>query len=64
MMGWHGMMGGGEMMWGMGLFGVLVLALLVLVIAALIKYLRNQTDVRQDSTFDASDGASYRPVIA
>ncbi len=41
MMGWHGMMGGGEMIWGMGLFGVLVLVLLVLVIAALIKYLRD-----------------------
>ncbi len=35
------MMGGGGMMWGMGLFGVLVLVLLVLVIAMLIKYLRD-----------------------
>ena len=34
----HDMMGGG-MMWGMGLGGLLVLILLVLVIAALAKYL-------------------------
>jgi uncharacterized membrane protein len=33
------MMGGG-MMWGMGLLWLLVLALLVLAIAALFKYLR------------------------
>jgi hypothetical protein len=32
---------GGAMMWGMGLYGVLVLILLVLAIAALIKYLRS-----------------------
>ena len=31
MMGWHGMTGGGEMMWGMGLFGALLLVLPVLV---------------------------------
>lgn len=34
----NGMMGGG-MMWGMGLFGLLMLLLLVLGIGALIKYL-------------------------
>lgn len=39
MMGWDGMMGGG--MWAMGIFGLLVLILLVLTIAALIKYLRS-----------------------
>jgi hypothetical protein len=36
MMPWGG---GGAMMWGMGLFGLLVLVLIVLAIAALIKYL-------------------------
>lgn len=30
---------GGEMMWGMGLVGILVVLVLVLVAAALIKYL-------------------------
>jgi len=34
-----GMMGGGSMMWGMGLFGLLVLVMLALGIAALLKYL-------------------------
>lgn len=34
----HDMMGGG-MMWGMGLFGVVALVVLVLLAAALIKYL-------------------------
>jgi hypothetical protein len=34
----HDMMSGG-MMWGMGLGGLLVLILLLLVIAALVKYL-------------------------
>jgi hypothetical protein len=33
-----GMMHGGPMMWGMGLVGLLVLVLLVLGIAALVKY--------------------------
>jgi hypothetical protein len=37
MMSW----GGGAMMWGMALFWLLVLAVLVLAIAALIKYLRS-----------------------
>lgn len=37
MMSW----GGGAMMWGMGLYGVLAIVLLVLAIAALIKYLRS-----------------------
>ena len=32
------MMGGG-MMWGMGIFGITLLAIIVLVIAALVKYL-------------------------
>jgi hypothetical protein len=37
----HDMMSGGMggMMWGMGLFGLLVLALIVLGVAALVKYL-------------------------
>lgn len=35
----HDMMGGGAMMWGMGLLWLLLLVLLVLGIAALIKYL-------------------------
>ena len=35
----HDMMGGGGMMWGMGLLWILLLVLLVLGIAALIKYL-------------------------
>jgi hypothetical protein len=36
----NGMMDGqGGMMWGMGLFGVLGIVVLVLLIAALIKYL-------------------------
>jgi hypothetical protein len=30
---------GGAMMWGMGLFGLLVILLLVLGVAALVKYL-------------------------
>ena len=34
----NGMMSGG-MMWGMGLFGLLILLLLVLGVGALIKYL-------------------------
>ncbi len=34
-------MGVGYMMWGMGLIWLLVLAVLVLAIAALIKYLRD-----------------------
>jgi hypothetical protein len=34
-----GMMGGGPMMWGMGLIWLLVIVLLVLGVAALIKYL-------------------------
>lgn len=34
----NGMMGGG-MMWGMGLFWLLILVVLVLAIGALIKYL-------------------------
>jgi hypothetical protein len=34
----HDMMGGG-MMWGMGLFGVVALVVLVLIAAALVKYL-------------------------
>jgi hypothetical protein len=33
--------GGSAMMWGIGLYGVLVIILLVLAIAALIKYLRS-----------------------
>jgi len=33
------MMGGGGMMWGMGLFGVVALVVLVLIAAALVKYL-------------------------
>jgi len=35
----HDIMGGGAMMWGMGLLWLLLLVLLVLGIAALIKYL-------------------------
>lgn len=38
MMDGGGMMGGG-MMWGMGLFGLAVSVLLVLAVAALVKYL-------------------------
>ena len=33
----HDMMGG--MMWGMGLFGALALAMVILIVAALIKFL-------------------------
>jgi hypothetical protein len=39
MMGSFGSMGGG--MWGMGFFGVLIFVVLILGIAALIKYRRN-----------------------
>lgn len=35
----HDMMGGGAMMWGMGLLWLLLLVLLALGIAALVKYL-------------------------
>ena len=34
-----GMMNGGPMMWGMGLVWLLVIVLLVLALAALVKYL-------------------------
>lgn len=34
-----GMMSGGQMMWGMSLFGLLGLAVLLLAAAALVKYL-------------------------
>ena len=34
-----GMMGGGAMMWGMGLMWLLVIVVLVLGLAALVKYL-------------------------
>lgn len=34
-----GMMGGGAMMWGMGLIWLLVIVVLVLGLAALVKYL-------------------------
>ena len=40
MMGWDGMYGG-SMMWGAGLIWLLVVAVLILGIAALIKYLRS-----------------------
>jgi hypothetical protein len=44
----NGMMDGhGGMMWGMGLFGILGIVVLVLLLAALIKYLffsRNKRD--------------------
>ncbi len=33
----HDMMGGG-MMWGMGLFGIVALLVVILLIAALVKY--------------------------
>jgi hypothetical protein len=39
MMNSYSMMGGG--MWGMGLIGLLVIVVLVLGVAALVKYLRN-----------------------
>ena len=39
MMNSYGMMGGG--IWGMGLLCLLVLVVLVLSVAALVKYLRN-----------------------
>ena len=35
----NGMMNGGSMMWGMGLAGLLILVLVVLGVAALLKYL-------------------------
>jgi hypothetical protein len=35
----HGMMGSSIMMWGMGLIGLLFIVLLVLGIAALVKFL-------------------------
>ncbi len=38
----HDMMGGG-MMWGIGLIGLLVVIVLVLAIAALLKYLFSKT---------------------
>jgi uncharacterized membrane protein YhiD involved in acid resistance len=40
MMGANGMMNGAGM-WGAGLFGILILLLVILAIAALIKYLRD-----------------------
>lgn len=45
-----GMMEGGAMMWGMGLFWLLVIIVLVLAAAALIKYLLSgrRRDVRRD----------------
>lgn len=41
---WHDGFNGWGMDWGMGLFGILVLLLLVLAIAALIKYLFSDRD--------------------
>jgi len=42
---WHdGFNGGWGMGWGMGLFGLLVLVLLVLGVAALLKYLFSNRD--------------------
>ena len=38
----HDMMGGG-MMWGMGFLGLLVVIVLILAIAALLKYLFSKT---------------------
>lgn len=38
-MSMNGMMEGGAMMWGMGLIGLLLVLLVVLGIAALVKYL-------------------------
>lgn len=35
----NGMRGGGPMMWGMGLIGLLLIAVLALGVAALLKYL-------------------------
>jgi hypothetical protein len=35
----HGMMDGGTMMWGMGFIGLLAFIVLVLLAAALVKYL-------------------------
>jgi hypothetical protein len=35
----HDMMMGGGMMWGMGLAGLLVILLVILAVAALVKYL-------------------------
>jgi hypothetical protein len=35
----HGMMRDGAMMWGMGLIGILAVVALVLLIAALVKFL-------------------------
>ena len=35
----QGMMQGGAMMWGMGLIGLLAVAALILLVAALVKYL-------------------------
>jgi hypothetical protein len=40
MMDWNGMYGG-SMIWGAGLIWLLVVAVLILAIAALIKYLRS-----------------------
>jgi uncharacterized membrane protein len=52
--------GMGWMMWGMGLFWLLVLALLVLGVMALIKYLRS--DSRAES--GESDTTAHRQEIS
>lgn len=43
------MMGGGAMMWGMGLVGLLVIIVLVLAAAALLKYLISGRGRREES---------------
>ena len=42
-----GMMDGSGMMWGMGLLGLLAIAVLILAVAALVKYLFFGTRDRQ-----------------
>jgi membrane protein YdbS with pleckstrin-like domain len=42
----HDMMGGGWMMWGMGFIWLLVVIVLVLAIAALVKYLFSGSSAR------------------
>ena len=47
------MMNGGGMMWGMGLFGLAVVVLLVLAVAALVKYLLFDGRTERSSTNSA-----------
>ena len=62
MMDGNGMMGG-EMMWGMGLFGLAVLVVLVLAGAALVKYLFFDGRTRRSAENQGSTATGRSPDL-